>query len=294
MIPAALGASLSVSTVCDPCNEWAGREIDQPFLADPLLREYRSGADQRDPRRGGKARRVTSQLLRGFTDDGDHVRFDHETRRPVMGSRILDLGDGRVQVRAGSEEEGERLRKRVEAKAAAEGKRATVESVERVKHRPTIKGTMVIRTDVWRREAAKIGLGVGSTVYPPSWRRSGDAHRLREWMHDRDRSSNNWKAPPLVPLSPPSDPVALCRDDEHLLFFTRLSDGATYLTVTLFGAAFFAVPVDTSGGDVPKLAWRLDWRHPNRDGATTWDELLLDAVTRLSDSEVSNGPQPIS
>jgi HNH endonuclease len=52
-IPASLGSSLTVTTVCDPCNEWAGREIDKPFMEDPLLTERRSMVDQRDPRRGG-------------------------------------------------------------------------------------------------------------------------------------------------------------------------------------------------------------------------------------------------
>src|SRR5206468_12877870 len=70
-IPAALGSSMTVSTVCNPCNEWAGREIDQPFLADDLLKEYRSIVDQRDPRCGRNSRRSPSPLLRGHTPDGD-------------------------------------------------------------------------------------------------------------------------------------------------------------------------------------------------------------------------------
>lgn len=279
-VPASLGASLIVDTVCDACNEWAGREVDQPFLTDALLRCYRSAVDQRDPRRGKKARRVSAPLLRGFTLDGDYIAFDHDSGRPVMRSRIVDLGEGRFQIRAGSEVEAERLMSKLRERAAREDKQATLESREVRQDHPRIEGRIVVRMGVWRREAAKIGLAVGSLVYPPSWRHSDDAYRLREWMRDRDPSTDDGKAPPLVPSSPPGGGVSLARGDEHLLFFMRLRDGATYLFVILFGEACFAVPVDTAGGSVPHQAWRLEWRNPDRDGVTTWDDLVLDVALR--------------
>jgi len=138
-IPAALGAvSLTVPTTCDLCNEWAGREIDQPFLRDDLIRAHRSLVDQRDPRRGGHARRVASPLLRGRTAEGDYVAFDHELGRPVMGSRIVDLGGGRQEIRAGSEQEAARLLEKMRERAASAGQEIRVEAERRSQFRPEI------------------------------------------------------------------------------------------------------------------------------------------------------------
>jgi hypothetical protein len=284
-IPASLGASLTVPTVCDECNEWAGREIDQPFLADSLLQAHRNLAGQRDPRRGKKARLVASPLLQGHTANGDFITVDPETGQPTRRSRIVDLGADRQQIRVGNKEEAERLLERARKRAAAEGKEIKIEDEERGEFQPKITVNFSMRTDVWRREAAKIALAVGSLVYPPSWRSSEDAHRLREWMHNRDSSTEDGQAPPLVPTH--VEPGSwLAEGDEHLIFFMRLKDGV-YACVCVFGSSYFAVPVDTTGMAVPQQAWRLDWRKPSKDGSTTWDGLLIDAVKRRIDEQAA-------
>jgi hypothetical protein len=279
VIPASLGASLTVPTVCDACNEWAGREIDQPFLADSLLQAHRSLAGQRDPRRGKKARRVASPLLQGHTADGDFITVDPETNRPVRRSQIVDFGEDRQQIRASSQEDAERLLERARKRAAAEGKEIKIEQEERGEFQPEITVNFSMHTDVWRREAAKIGLAVGSLVYPPAWRLSADAHRLREWMHNRDSSTEDGQAPPLVPSHIPPGTL-FAENDEHLLYFMRQGDDNAYVNVFLFGCSYFAVPVDTTGMRVPQQAWRLDWHKPSKDGSTTWNDLLNDAVKR--------------
>jgi HNH endonuclease len=284
-IPASLGASLTVPTVCDDCNEWAGREIDQPFLADPLLQAHRNLVGQRDPRRGRKARLVASPLLQGHTAEGDFITVDPETGKPIRRSRIVDLGGDRQQIRASSQEDAERLLDRARRRAAAEGKEIKIEDEERGEFRPEITVNFSMRTDVWRREAAKIALAVGSLVYPSSWRSSEDAHRLREWMHDRDSSTENGQAPPLVPTHVETGSW-LVEGDEHLVFFMRLKDGV-YICVCLFGSSYFAVPVDTTGMAVPQQAWRLDWRRPSKNGSTTWEGLLIDAVKRRIDEQAA-------
>lgn len=284
-IPASLGASLTVRTVCDACNEWAGREIDQPFLADSLLQAGRSLAGQRDPRRGKKARPIASPLLQGYTADGDFFTIDPETNKPVRRSRIVDLGDGRQQIRAGSPEEAERLLERARKRAAAEGKEIKIENEERGEIQPEITVEFSMRTDVWRREAAKIALAVGSHVYPPAWRLSADAHQLREWMHNRDSSTEDGQALPLVPTHIESG-AWLAEDDEHLIFFIRLKAGV-HVGVCLFGCSYLAIPVDTSGMPVPQQAWRLDWRKPSKDGSTTWDDLVMQTVMRRTNTQAA-------
>jgi hypothetical protein len=275
-IPAALGASLKVRTVCKDCNEWAGTAIDQPLLADQVLRERRSIVDQRDPRRA-RQRRQPSTFLRGYSEDGDFFSYDHETKRPVMGSRIVDLGDNRYQIRAGSQEEAERLMAIMRARAVAEDKAIEVVETERSRTRPTIQASVLMDAIVWRRAAAKMGLGVGSLVFDAGWRETEDAHRLREWMHDRDPRTEDGTAPPLVPRTT-EDLRGLAWGDAHRLWFTRLGDNWIYLSVVLFGALIFAVPVNSTDAQVPPQAWILDWRHPKRDGLTTWDEMLMAAV----------------
>jgi HNH endonuclease len=284
-IPASLGASFTVHTTCDACNEWAGREIDQPFLADSLLQAHRSLVGQRDPRRGRKGRRVPSPLLQGHTADGDFFTVDHETYKPVRRSRIVDLGNDRQQIRASSPEEAQRLLERARKRAAAEGKEIKIEQEERGKVRPDLTVHFSMHTDVWRREAAKIALAVGSHVYPPSWRLSADAHRLREWMHNRDSSTDDGQAPPLVPTHV-EEGSWIAEGDEHLVFFMRFRDGV-YVCVCLFGASYFAVPVDATGLPVPQLAWRLDWRKPSKDGSTTWEDLVMQAVMRRTDAQAA-------
>jgi HAD superfamily hydrolase (TIGR01509 family) len=164
-------------------------------------------------------------------------------------------------------------------RAAAEGKEIKIEQEERGEFQPEITVNVSMRTDVWRREAAKIALAVGSLVYPPAWRLSADAHRLREWMNNRDSSTEDGQAPPLVPSYIPPGTL-FAENDEHLLYFMRQGDDNTYVNVFLFGCSYFAVPVDMTGMPVPQQAWRLDWHKPSKDGSTTWNDLLNDAVRR--------------
>jgi hypothetical protein len=272
-IPAALGSRLALRIACDDCNAWVGREVDQPFLADGLLRETRSLLDQRDFRRVAKAKRVTSQMLQGFTADGDYISFDHETQRPVMKSRIVDLGDGRFQIRAGSRNEAERLFERIKARAAREGKTAEPEVVEEREDQPAITGTIEVRLDVWRRAGAKIALALAAEAYPASWRQGEDAAHLRDWMRDSDS-----EAPPLLPRDPPGD-LNLAPHDEHVAFFQRFGDGVTYLIAILLGQQMIALPVDRTGLDVPSLAWSMDWRS-GKVHASTLPELIMRIVDR--------------
>jgi hypothetical protein len=177
--------------------------------------------------------------------------------------------------------------RKIHRRATAEGKTAKLDEVERCESNPRIEGTLVLRPDVWRRAAAKIGLAVGSIVYPAEWRLSFDAAKLREWIHNRDSSTRDGMPPPLIPTTPETA-IPIARADEHLLFFMRMGDGTTYLVVVLFGTDHFAVPVDSTGLAVPAQAWRLDWRKPADVAATSWGALLGDAAMRYAQREGSS------
>jgi hypothetical protein len=286
-IPAALGATLTVDTVCDPCNSWAGKEIDQPFLADDWVREHRSQSGVIDPRRGRKGRPVASPMLSGGeTHDGDFVSLD-ESGKPKLRSRIVDLGNNEFQIRANSMAEMERLKQRVEKRT---GKQITDESIERFTSQPRITGRIIVDTLIWRREAAKIGLAIGSKVYPASWRTGADAALLREWMHGMDASTEDGKAHGLALAAVRPSPFELIVDgSSHLLLFMR-SNESTYLAVVLLGAILFSVPVESTGLPTPGVAWKLDPHSPHAPRETTLDALSSEAAERIVGEAVDDPP----
>lgn len=276
-IPAALGSSLTVYTVCDPCNERVGKEVDQPFLEDEWVRVHRSDSGVIDPRRGRKGRPVRSPLLEGYTDDGDHVSLD-QSGKPRMRSRIIDLGDGKFQIRADSDEEMERLKRRVESRT---GKTITDEKITRHSTNPQIQGRLMVNTLLWLREAAKIGLAVGSIVYPEEWRTGPDAERLREWLNGEDALAPPGQAIGLEPGQVAGTPIeTIITEPEHLIFFQHAA-GRTMVVIVLLGSALVSLPVDTTGAVVPKIAWKLDPARPKANGETTFEALMVDAAMRI-------------
>jgi hypothetical protein len=179
----------------------------------------------------------------------------------------------------------ERLKERIERRT---GKRITDESITRFSSRPRIQGRILVDPLLWQRQAAKIGLAIGSHVYPPAWRLSSDAALLREWLHGEDASSESGKACGIALAGVHGSPFELFVEaPEHLLLFMR-SEESTYLAVTLLGAVLIAVPLDTTGSPTPRVAWKLDPRRPDVDGRTSWDALLAQAAARfLGDEEAA-------
>lgn len=276
-IPAALGSSLVVYTVCDPCNERVGKEVDQPFLEDEWVRVHRSESGVIDPRRGRKGRPARSPLLEGYTDDGDHVSLDRDGK-PRMRSRIIDFGDGNFQIRADSVEEMERLKRRVESRT---GKAITDEKITHQSTNPQIRGRLTVNTLLWLREAAKIGLAIGSIVYPEDWRTGSDAGRLREWLDGEDTLAPPGQPIGLEPRQIAGTPIeTFITKPEHLVFFQRAA-GRTMVVIVLLGSAYVSLPVDTSGAAVPTIAWKLDPTRPKARGETTFDALMVDAAKRI-------------
>lgn len=267
--------------MCDPCNVWAGREIDQPFLEDDWVRMHRSQSGVVDPRRGRRARGFSSPILRGHTRDGDFVSLA-EDGTPRVGSRIVDLGNERFQIRAGSMEEMERLKRRVERRT---GKKITEEDIKSFSTQPRIEFRMVVDTLVWLREAAKIALAVSSVVYPEAWRSGADARRLREWLRGRDTLAPPGQPIGLVPQEVSGTPVEpLVEGAEHLVFFQTVR-GATFLWIVLLGSVFVAIPVNTQERAAPRSAWKLDPTRPRADGETTLDMVFAEAAQRFPAEE---------
>lgn len=138
-LPAALRSSIRVYCVCDPCNDWAGREIDQWFLDDPFILELRSSLDVRDPRHPD--RRIPSPLLRGHDENGLWVTADPEGSPLLPDGGIIDLGEGSFQVVAGDQERAEELLGKFRGRAEGIGWRVETDGWQSEEVRPSITDT---------------------------------------------------------------------------------------------------------------------------------------------------------
>jgi hypothetical protein len=290
-LPAALGSSLEVATVCDPCNTWAGKHVDQPFLADDWLRVTWAEFDLPNERRRGRGR-VASPLRHGFTPEGVRVIAD-ENWKPRLGARILeDPGTGETHIHAGSSGEAERLIERVRERAAREGKEIVITSRLESQIQPVVNSTIKVGIAVWRQMAAKIALGCASVAYPEDWRRSDEAAKLREWMRDKNLPGPDGNPLGLLPALIDETHVyrKLVEPPEHLVCFAPTYPASplpAMLAVVLFGTLFFQIPVPYPDHPSPTIGWRLDPRSAADSVETTWEGLMYRMFER-SDAEESH------
>ncbi len=272
-LPAALGSSFVVDTVCDPCNGWAGTNVDQPFLADDWLRMTWAEHDLRIPRRRGRGR-VVSPLRRGFTKEGVHVTVD-EDWQPHLGSLIKeDPESGEVQIHAGSEKEAERMLQRVRERAAKEGKEAEIQTRSVTKIRPLVQINVKVDITIWRRMAAKIALGCGSVAYPEAWRLSEPALELRRYLREDVRNEEGKAIGTFAERIDETHVLRrLCEPPEHLICF--LPGEPVRLAIVLFGQLHFGAQADAASFPRPALAWRVDPRTPSASVETSFDGLMF-------------------
>jgi hypothetical protein len=289
-LPAAIGSSFIVDTVCDPCNEWAGVNVDQPFLAEDWLRIVWAEHNLRIPRRRGRGR-VVSPLRRGFTSEGVRVTVD-EQWKPHLGSLIKeDPETGEVRILAGSEEEAERMLQRVRDRAAVEGKEARIQQWSATAVRPSVQIDINVDMTIWRRMAAKIALGCGSVAYPEAWRLSEPAHELRRHLREDVR---NEEGQPIGTLAERIDGTHVLRrlvePPEHLICF--LPGEPVRLAVVLFGQLLFGTEAIAAGYPRPALAWRLDPRTPSASVETSFDGLMFRPFEQVGDesADATSGP----
>jgi hypothetical protein len=257
-IPAALGSSLRVYTVCDACNAWAGVNVDQPFLSDGWLKTIRAAHEVRDPRRA-RTRGLSSPMLKGYTDDGVFVSLDASGKPRLHPKIVRDEQTGEYRIYASTDEEYEKLVQRVKAQAARDGKTARFGKKTRQQSHPRITGRLGIDTGIWLRMAAKIALGVASDAYRAGWRSSEHAAELRRLMRAARPTGPHGEPLGLFPKRwDADDPIRqLVEPPEHALVFLRGSS-TTNLHIVLFGEVAFGLPVASVEDPVPRAAWRLD------------------------------------
>lgn len=271
-IPAALGSSFVVTTVCDPCNDWANVHVDQPFLRDDWVRLHRADHDIRDPRRA-VSRPVPHPLRHGKTPDGRHVVLRPDGQW-VVRPRVEHRGD-QTTVQASSMEEAERIVDQVRERALRDGFAIDVGDVTTESGPLDVKIEFCSDLKAWMRMGAKIALAAGSVAYDLEWRSGPDADYLRRLLRDGEDDGKV-----LIPEFVGDDHVfrQICDSPEHVVWF--VNQAPTKLLVVLFGELFFAMPVHAEPRRAPDIAWRLDPRRPRASGQLTHDELLYRAIER--------------
>lgn len=119
-IPAAINGRFTTKTVCIPCNRWAGKEVDKPWLDDPFVQDLRVQAAIPD-RRGNVLTR--SPFLAGMAGDGRRVALGAGGTPELLNSVVdRDPETGLVKITAPDQSTLDKLIKRERDKAEAAGK----------------------------------------------------------------------------------------------------------------------------------------------------------------------------
>lgn len=185
-IPAAINGRYTTRTVCVPCNRWAGRYIDSPWLNDPIVMDIRCTSQVPD-RRGKVLQR--SPLLAGTAEDGRRVALVPDGQ-PVLLNSVVDRRDDQVRIIAPDEATLAALIEREKRKVEADGKTWIPGVSQPGEDRPYVEFTGEISPAVWERMGAKMGLAILADTMPADWRSSTSAELLRTRMRDMSRTTS--------------------------------------------------------------------------------------------------------
>jgi hypothetical protein len=278
VLPLAINSRLTTDAVCNPCNRWAGRYIDQPWLDDVFVGHARF-VHQIPDRRGDVL--THDPFLAGTTADGTRIRMGDGGRPIALNSPVKRNKDtGEIQIHARSQDDLDRLLAREIRKAETAGKTFTRGEQRAFEEKPSVKGSHQIEPGVWERMAAKAVLGLLAKTQPSSWRASESANTLRAMLHNLDRPINEVdmrQAHIFHTVAPP--PTSLV----NIITIA----GHAWAGVSLLGqfAFCFALADDLHGVDV---AWVSDPLAPTCSALGTFAEVLgrriqLDEATMTSD-----------
>lgn len=273
-LPETVNGRLTTRLVCDPCNTWAGKNIDQPWLSDSFVGHVRFV--HRIPDRRNKVLEY-DPLLAGVTAEGVQIRMDEHGRPIPLNSPVnFDPDSGTYQIRAKDEEDVKRLFDRIAKKAAAEGKTATpTGEPEAQSYQPSVTVKLQIMPQTWERMAAKVLLGFLAENLPADWRSSAQADALRAVMRSPDKAANQ------VRLTDPGAMQQIAAAPASAAF-TRQIGGNTVGGVSLLGIFMlgFVLPPPIAA---PGLLWISDPLQPSWSVMGPWESALAQRLSHFAD-----------
>lgn len=244
-LPRAIGGrGFARRDFCEPCNQKAGGEVDRPFVEHETMRVMRHRWGVRDargdvppaPRMYGNS----EDGVRGYLELGQEPvvrRVPRVTRDDDTGATIIaEVGEGA----AVAEQHRQRLEQRGRELHGAGGFRLET-SIERIEDPGVLSVRTSLKSTVWPRFGAKLGLAFGREVLGDPWVCSEGAARLRRLLSDDPA------APEANPLwdqvEDEDDPFAqLVAPPEHFVAAMPYGDGSMLL-IQLFGGLRYAVPL---------------------------------------------------
>lgn len=249
VIPAAINGRYTMKTVCIPCNRWAGKEIDQPWLADPFVLDQRFWA--RVPDRRGKLL-TCSPLLTGTTEDGRRVTLGPDGKPALLNSPI-SRSEGEVRIIAADQAAMDAAKEREKRKVEKAGKTWTPGEQSVCEDQPQIEGSFQIAPSQWERMAAKMALSFLADTQPASWRRSASAEMLRKRMREPNRPAKD------VQLATSSATDSFAEKPASAIVVMPLS-GQPAVTVSLMGtfSVVCRLESDSAGIDLALVSDPLD------------------------------------
>lgn len=192
-VPAAIAGRLTTTAVCVPCNRWAGREIDQPWLDDPFVLDRRF--EQAIPDRRGRTVE-SSPLLTGRTSDGRWVTMGRDGVPVLRNDPVtIDETTGVMRITAADEEVLKAQVDKQVRKLQAAGRTVTPIETRPISDQPQITGGGQVQPDRWHRMGAKIALALLAEQQAAAWRRGESARRLRAAMRERPMAAQVRFAP---------------------------------------------------------------------------------------------------
>lgn len=236
VLPAAIGAELTTSQVCMPCNRRCTTQVEQPWLRDPFLAPLRRRWAVRGRRR--RPRQPTSV--------GRHLVGDADPLTALDESKVW-VSDVAWGERIGStSRSGEERVRRLERLNLSYPDLNLIESGT-VPERPLkAVAPQVGSRDTWPRFGAKVALAVATLVTTHLWLDSPGAKALQDVLW------NGYPGSGTAALGPAGDRLAarpsrlqstdLVRPPEHLLAIEFREHGGCDLVIVVFGELAYRVP----------------------------------------------------
>lgn len=167
VIGAALGGAWTVRDVCDDCQKWANKEIDEPFAQTTIMRSRRHRL--KIPDRYGNVPDAPTQVVDLADGRKGRITFDGDGRGPeleIFPSRV-DLGDGKSKIQVSVDQEVAYLNKlRARFESANPGLTFAVSAREVAPHVPVeVTHPISWSLTLWPRFAVKVALNAGRSFW---------------------------------------------------------------------------------------------------------------------------------